>query len=208
MERVLGRFLQLLYTFDHQKAMALFDKLIADEGNFWPIADALLLVCANHQDAKLTVPHGLQTVEAAREMFTVAGPEASLGLLRFVTLYSFSLVKRDWTATYLQGQAAAGKGDPEPVLWEAVASGQPDRAAALVCAGAAQGGLAVASHALLRASLADLGRLAHNFTLAVSYVEAGRALGMPGALVPLANGAPFLATTLRAAGPFKTEEFA
>src|SRR6266511_2083716 len=74
-ERDLGKFLQLLYTYDHAKALALFDSLIQDDANFWPIADALLLVCANHQDAKLTVPHGLQTVEAAREMFAVAGPE-------------------------------------------------------------------------------------------------------------------------------------
>ena len=103
----LAKFLQLLYTFDHAKAMPLFDKLAKDDGNFGPIADALLLVCANHQDPKLTVPHGLQTVEAAREMFAVAGPEASWGLLRFVALYNFSLVKRDWTATYLRGQAPA-----------------------------------------------------------------------------------------------------
>src|SRR3989304_7054106 len=136
-DREFGRFLQLLYRYERRKAMGLFDKLVEDDENFWPIADALLLVCANHQDAKLTVPHGLQTLEAAREMFTVGGTEASPGL----------------------------------------------------------------------PSLADLGRLAHNFTLAVSYVEAGRALGMPGALVPLANGAHFLATTLRSAGPFKPEEF-
>src|SRR3972149_1491714 len=82
MEPDLGRFLQLLYTFEHQKALALFDRLVQDESNFWRIADALLLVCANHQDAKLTVPHGLQTLEAAREMFAVAGPHASLGLPR------------------------------------------------------------------------------------------------------------------------------
>jgi len=206
-ERDLAKFLQLLYTYDHAKALALFDKLIADEANFWTIADALLLVCANHQDAKLTVPHGLQTVEAAREMFTVAGPEASLGLLRFVTLYSFSLVKRDWTATYLEGQAAAVKGDPEPMLWEAITSGQWDRAAALACAIATQSGLAAASHALVSASLADLGRLAHNFTLAASYAEAARELAMPLGLVPLANGARFLATTLRSSRPFRPEAY-
>ncbi|HKZ64026.1 MAG TPA: hypothetical protein VJ400_06250, partial [Thermoplasmata archaeon] len=87
-DREFGRFLQLLYTYEHRKAMGLFDKLVEDDENFWPIADALLLVCANHQDAKLTVPHGLQTLEAAREMFTVGGTEASPGLLRFVVLYS------------------------------------------------------------------------------------------------------------------------
>jgi len=206
-DREFGRFLQLLYTYEHRKAMGLFDKLVEDDENFWPIADALLLVCANHQDAKLTVPHGLQTLEAAREMFTVGGTEASPGLLRFVVLYSFSLIKRDWTATYLQRQASGVKGDPGPALWEAIHAGQPDRAAALACALAAKEGFDAAAHALVRASLADLGRLAHNFTLAVSYVEAGRALGMPGALVPLANGAHFLATTLRSAGPFKPEEF-
>ncbi|HYS70821.1 MAG TPA: hypothetical protein VEM95_00190 [Thermoplasmata archaeon] len=201
------KFLQLLYTYDHAKALALYDSLITDEANFWPIADALLLVCANHQDAKLTVPHGLQTVEAARAMFALAGPEASQGLLRFMTLYSFSLIKRDWTATYLQQQAAVVAGDPEPAFWTAVSSGQPDRAAALACAVATQKGLAAASHALLRASLADLGRLAHNFTLAASYAEAARTLGMPGGLVPLANGAHFLATTLQAARPFRPEAF-
>jgi len=206
-ERDLGKFLQLLYTYDHVRAIALFDDLLHDEGNFWPVADALLVVCANHQDAKLTVPHGLQTVEAAREMFTAAGPEASVGLLRFIALYSFSLIKRDWTATYLQQQAAAVAGDPEPAFWDAVSSGQPDRAAALLCAIATTEGLAGASHALLRASLADLGRLAHNFTLAVSYAEAARALGMPMALVPLANGAHFLATTLQASKPFRPEAY-
>src|SRR3990172_10822661 len=154
MERDLGRFLQLLYTFEHQKAMALFDRLVQDESNFWRIADALLLVCANHHDAKLTVPQGLQTLEAAREMFTVGGTEASPGLLRFVVLYSFSLIKRDWTATYLQRQASGVKGDPGPALWEAIHAGQPDRAAALACALAAQKGFHPAAHALGRAGLA------------------------------------------------------
>jgi len=206
-ERDLAKFLQLLYTYEHQKAMGLFDALVQDEANFWPIADALLLVCANHQDPKLTVPHGLQTMQAARAMFAVAGPEASRGLLRFATLYNFSLIKRDWTATYLERQAAAVTGDVEPALWEAISRGQPDRAAALVAALAVHAGFEAAAHALLRASLADLGRLAHNFTLAVSYAEAGRALGMPGALVPLANGAHFLATTLRASRPFRPEDY-
>ena len=116
-ERDLAKFLQLLYTYEHQKAMGLFDALVQDEANFWPIADALLLVCANHQDPKLTVPHGLQTMQAARAMFAVAGPEASRGLLRFATLYNFSLIKRDWTATYLERQAAAVRpAGPEPTM--------------------------------------------------------------------------------------------
>src|SRR3989337_3673669 len=72
-EREFGRFLQLLYTYEHRKAMGLFDKLVENDENFWAIANALLLVCANHQDAKLTVPHGLQTLQAARERFTVGG---------------------------------------------------------------------------------------------------------------------------------------
>src|SRR6059036_3601135 len=130
-DRDLAKFLQLLYTFEHQKAMALFDQLVRDEENFWRISDALLLVCANHQDPKLTVPHGLQTLEAAREMFAIAGPEASAGLLRFVTRYNFSLIKRDWTVTYLQQQAAAAR-DPGPLFWDAVVRSQPDRAAALL----------------------------------------------------------------------------
>ncbi len=203
----LAKFLQLLYTFEHEKGIAVFDELARDEANFWPIADALLLVCANHQDPKLTVPHGLQTVQAAREMFTVAGPEASRGLLRFIALYNFSLIKRDWTATYLAGQAASVPGDPGPAFWEAVSAGQPDRAAALLCAVATRHGQEAAAHALIRASLADLGRLSHNFTLAVSYAEAARALGMPQALVPLANGAHFLATTLPGRKPFVPEAF-
>ena len=206
-DRDLAKFLQLLYTFEHQKAMVLFDKLVQDEENFWPIADALLLVCANHQDAKLTVPHGLQTLHAAREMFAAAGPEASRGLLRFATLYSFSLIKRDWTATYLEQQAATIPGDPEPTVWNAIVAGQPDRAAALLAAVAVKKGFETAAHALLHASLADLGRLGHNFALAASYAESGRALGMPMALVPLANGAHFLATTLRAATPFRPEPY-
>ncbi|MBI4415395.1 MAG: hypothetical protein HY557_00240 [Euryarchaeota archaeon] len=201
------QFLQLLYTFQHQKAMPLFDRLARDEENFWPIADALLLVCANHQDPKLTVPHGLQTVEASREMFAIAGPEASWGLLRFVTLYNFSLIKRDWTATYLEQQAASVAGDPERLLWDALVAGQPDRAAVLACAIALQDGLDAASHALVRASLADLGRLNHNFTLAVSYVEAARALGLPMALVPLANAAHFLGTVLQSARPLRPEAY-
>src|SRR2546426_7098798 len=144
-DRDLEKFLQLLFTFEHQKAMALFDKLIPDEANFWPIADALLLVCANHQDLKLTVPHGLQTVEAAREMFEVAGPEASRGLLRFIALYSFSLIKRDWTATYLQQQAGVVAGGPKTAFWTAVSSGPPDPGAAPSCAIATEKGLAAAA---------------------------------------------------------------
>ena len=206
-ERDFERFLQLLYTFEHRKAMEVFDRLAKDEANFARIADAVLLVCANHQDPKLTVPHGLQTLEAAREMFAVAGPEASWGLLRFVTLYSFSLIKRDWTATYLEAQAAAVKGDSVTQVWDAVAGGQPDRAAVVACAIAMREGFDAAAHAIVRASLADLGRLFHNFTLAASHVEAGRALGMPMALVPLANGAHFLATTLQSHRPFKHEGF-
>ncbi len=205
MERDLGRFLQLLYTFEHEKAMALFDRLVKDEENFWRIADALVLVCANHQDAKLTVPHGLQTLEAAREMFAVAGPEASMGLLRFVTRYNFSLIKRDWTATYLEKQAAATPHESESPFWDAVLHQQPDRAAVLLCGVAVRDGFDAAAHALVRASLADLGRLAHNFTLAVSYAEAARALGMPMALVPLANGAHFLATAIQAGRPVQSK---
>src|SRR3989304_377962 len=205
MERDLGRFLQLLYTFEHQKAMVLFDQLVEDESNFWRIADALLLVCANHQDAKLTVPHGMQTLEAAREMFAVGGPEASMGLLRFVTRYNFSLIKRDWAVTYLAEQAGATPSDSESLVWDAIVHQQPDRAAVLLCGVAVREGFDAAAHALVRASLADLGRLAHNFTLAVSYAEAAGALGMPMALVPLANGAHFLATAMQAARPMKVE---
>jgi hypothetical protein len=204
-DRDLERFLQLLYTFEHEKAMALFDRLVQDDSNFWRIADALLLVCSNHQDAKLTVPHGLQTLEAAREVFAIAGPEASMGLLRFVTRYNFSLIKRDWTATYLGQQAAATPRDSESLFGDAVLQHQPDRAAALLCGVAVGDGFEAAAHALVRASLADMGRLGHNFTLAVSYAEAGRALGMPMALVPLANGAHFLSTAIQAARPVEPE---
>lgn len=205
--REFEQFLQVLYTFDHRRGMALFDGLAGTEENFWPVADALLLVCANHQDPKLTVPHGLQTVQAAREMFTVAGPEASWGLLRFITLYSFSLVKRDWTATYLQTQGEAAEGDPAGGLWRAISGGNPDRAAGYACAVALRSGVDAAGHALIRASLSDPGRLSHNLTLAVAYAEAARSLGMPGALVPIANGAHFLATTLRGASAFEPEPF-
>lgn len=206
-DRDLAKFLQLLYTYEHAKAMPLFDALVRDEGNFWPIADALLLVAANHQDPNLTVPHGLQTMHAAREMFAVAGPEASLGLLRFAAMYNFSLVKRDWTPSYLERQASQVRGDPEPLLWEAVAGAQPDRAAVLACAVATQRSVEAAGRALIRASLADLGRLYHNVTLAVSYAEAARALGLPMGLVPLANGAHFLATTLASREPFRAEAY-
>jgi len=206
-DRDLAKFLQLLYTFEHQKAMPLFDRLVADDANFGTIADALLLVCANHQDPKLTVPHGLQTVQAAREMFAIAGSEASRGLLRFVALYNFSLIKRDWTATYLQQQAVAAGAPSESDLWVAISSGHPDRAAALACALAAKEGMEAGGHALIRAGLADLGRLGHNFTLAVSYAEAARALGTPAGFVPLANGAHFLATSLQSTRALRPEGF-
>ncbi|HEV8594761.1 MAG TPA: hypothetical protein VGR51_04440, partial [Thermoplasmata archaeon] len=112
-------------------------------------------------------------------------------------------IKRDWTATYLEQQASSVAGNPGPAFWEAVSHQQPDRAAGLLCALALRDGFEAAARALLRASLADLGRLAHNFTLAVSYAEAGRALGMPRALVPLANGAHFLATALQVGRAFE-----
>ncbi|MFA5896967.1 MAG: hypothetical protein WC985_08725, partial [Thermoplasmata archaeon] len=90
----LDRFLSLLPTLEGQKAVQLYDSLIKDPANAGPILQGLLSVVSNHADPQLQTPHGLLTVQSARDLLLFTRPPGGLSLLRFLVLYNFTLHKR------------------------------------------------------------------------------------------------------------------
>src|SRR2546422_1063158 len=56
-------------------------------------------------------------------------------------------------------------------------------------------------HAVLRYTWYDLGKLGHHFALAVSFLEAAQALGLPRGLLPIANLGFFLAESMKGIRP-------
>ena len=185
----LAQFNKALATGRHDRAMPLFDKIVRDDVSARLVLESVLMSVANQNDPSLAVLHGVPTVESAREMIAIARYPACTSLLRFVTLYAFQLVKRRLSAEDVRIHAL--QVSPSPALEtgyaQAVSENQPDAAAAVLGRIALDGGIEAAAHAALRGTLNEIGRLGHNLTLAVSYVEAAKALGVPRGLLPLAN---------------------
>lgn len=201
----LERFLALLPTFEHPKAIKLFDELAKDPANAAPILEELLLVVSNHDDPQLHTPHGTLTVQSARDLLRLTRPPGGLGLLRFLVLYNFSLQKRALApAQALANARGVPPADSEQVraaYRKAIAANLGGQAAALLGRIALDHGIEVAGHLALRTSLDDLGRLGHNLSLALAFVEAASALGLPRGLVPLANLAHVQAVALAGVKP-------
>jgi len=185
----LAQFNELLATGRHDRAMPLFDKLLRDDTSARLLLESVLMSVANHNDPSLAIVHGVPTVEAARELIALAPHPSCRPLLRFVTLYAFGLSKRRLTAEDVRIHARQIEKSPflETGYAQAVTQNQPDAAAAILGRVALDGGIRAAAHAALRLTFGEVGRLGHNLTLAVSYIEAARALHLPRGLLPLAN---------------------
>ena len=199
-DKDLDRFLSLLPTFEGQKAVRLYDALIGDPANAGPVLQGLLAVVSNHADPQLQAPHGLLTVQSARDLLLLTRPPGGLSLLRFLVLYNFTLQKRRLT---LSAAEAAARAVPSASLDElssayrkAVGGGLGEQAAGLLGRIALDSGIPAASHAALRASMDDLGRLGHNLVAATAYVRTAEIIGAPRALVPLENLAHLQAQSL------------
>lgn len=187
----LDRFLALLPTYEHRQGMRLFDGLAKDPANASPILEGLLFVVSNHDDPQLHTPHGLLTVHAAREALLLTRPPLGLGLLRFLVLYNFSLPKRALSPADAEARSrVVPPSDPlamQDAYERAVAGSLGEPAAALLGRIALDHGPEAAARVVLRASFRDLGRLAHNLSLALAYADIAVRLGLPRGLVPLAN---------------------
>lgn len=185
----LAQFNEFLATGRHDRAMPLFDKLLRDDASARLLLESVMMSVANHNDPSLAIVHGVSTVESARELIALAPYPSCKPLLRFVTLYSFGLAKRRLTAEDVRIHAQ--KIEPSPDLEmgyaQAISQNQPDAAAAILGRIAIDGGIRAAAHASLRITFGETGRLGHNVALAVSYIEAARALQLPRGLLPLAN---------------------
>ena len=196
----LDRFLSLLPTLEGQKAVQIYDSLIKDPANAGSILQGLFAVVSNHADPQLQAPHGLLTVQSARDLLLLTRPPGGLSLLRFLVLYSFTLRKRPLSLSVVQASAraipAASLGELALAYRKAVGGGLGDQAASLLGRIALDSGLAAASHVAVRTSLDDLGRLGHNLLSATAYVQTAEILSAPRALVPLWNLAHLQALSL------------
>lgn len=203
----LERLFALLPTFEHQKAIRLFDELAKDPANAAPILHELLAVVSNHDDPQLHTPHGLLTLHAGRELLLLTRPPGGFGLLRFLVLYNFSLQKRSMTASQVESEAravpAASREDMERAYRKVVHDRAGPKAAALLGRLALDCGTEAAAHLAVRASLDDVGRLGHNLAMAVVYSDIAAALGLPRGLVPLANLGRLQATALQGVQPIE-----
>lgn len=196
----LERFLALLPTLEHRRAVPLYDSLIRDPANAGPILEALLYVAASHDDPQLHTPHGLLTVWSARDLLRLTRPPGGLSLLRFLVLYNFTLRKNPLHPAQAEAAAraipAARPDELAAAYRRAIGGGLGDQAGALLSRVALDEGLAVANRLAIRTALDELGRLGHNLVMAVAYVETAEAVGMPRALVPLCSLARIQALAL------------
>jgi len=187
------RFLDSLGTYDHQQGMRLFDAAVKDAGTARSALLGILLNAANQHDENPVTPHAVPTAFSGLEAFSLAGWPASLPVIRFLALYSFTLRKRDWSPAALERLAGSVRVVPGAKLADALAramgGGKPQEAAAVAVVLAKREGLPAAGNALVSASLGDVGRLQHNLALAVAYAETAEALGDPAGIVAVANGA-------------------
>ncbi len=185
----LAQFNEHLAMGRHERAMPLFDKIVQDDLSARLVLESVLMSVANHNDPNLAVLHGVQTVDSARRLIALAPFPAGRPLLRFVTLYAFSLLKRRLTAEDVRIHALkVPKVSANDIAFaEAVAHSQQDLAAAILGRIALDAGVEAAGRAAIRLAVGDIGRLGHNLALTVSYVEAAQSLGLPRGLLPLAN---------------------
>src|SRR3989442_204434 len=93
-----SQFNELLVTGQHVKGMRLFDEVSKDPALCGLVLDSIVMSNSNQSDPSLHTPHGLPTTNAARAMLAISGFPAGVPLLRFITLYSFSLRKRGLSA--------------------------------------------------------------------------------------------------------------
>src|SRR2546422_8508131 len=121
----ISQFNEFLHTGQHVKAMRLFDDVSKDPALCSLVLDAVVMSNSNQHDPQLHTPHGLQTTNAARAMLAVSGFPAGVPLLRFITLYSFSLRKRGLSAEDVRIKARTLPALPDPVaaLYTALSSG-------------------------------------------------------------------------------------
>jgi hypothetical protein len=207
----LDRLFTRLPTFDHENGIRLFDDLAKDPANAAPILQELLLVASNHDDPQLHTPHGLLTVQAGRDLLRLTRPPGGLGLLRFLVLYNFSLQKRAVTPAAAAANAravpAASRDEMERAYRKVVHDKAGAKAAALLGRIALDDGIGAAAHLAIRASLDDLGRLGHNFAMAVGYADVAAILGLPRGLVPLANLGHVQAVSLQGVEPAEIPAF-
>ena len=194
---------ELLVTGQHAKAMRLFDAISKDPVLCGLVLDSVLMSNSNQHDPQLTAPHGLQTTNAARGMLAISGFPAGVPLLRFVTLYSFSLRKRNLIAEDVRIRAKGLPPVPDPTgsLHAAFEAGDLPVAGALLARIALDQGLPAAAHAALQSTLSDIGKLGHHLAIAVSFLEAAQALGLPRGLLPIANLGFYVAEAMKGTRP-------
>ncbi len=187
----LERLLALLHTPNHQEAVPLFDRLIKDPGSAGPILLGLVYSASNHDDPQLHTPHGLLTLVAGRDLLRLTRPPGGLGLLRFLLLYNFTLMRRPFAAPTA---VAMSRAVPPATVEElslayrkAVGGGLGDQAASVLGRLTLDAGVETAAGLAVRTALADIGRLGHNLATAAAYVEAAESIGGERALVPLMN---------------------
>ncbi len=207
----LERLLALLPTADHKAAVPLFDKVIQDPGTAGSILLELVAAASNHDDPQLHTPHGLLTTVAGRDLLRLTRPPGGLGLLRFLVLYNFTLMRRPFSEPAATAMARsvppASVEELTAAYGKAVAGGLGEQAASVMGRLAMDAGVEAAAHLALRTSLADLGRLGHNLVTAVSYVEAAESLGRGRDLVPLLNLARLQAFSLQGTRPAEIPEY-
>jgi len=129
------RFLDSLGTYDHQQGMRLFDAAVKDAGTARSALLGILLNAANQHDENPVTPHAVPTAFSGLEAFSRAGWPASLPVIRFLALYSFTLRKRDWSPAALERLAGSVRVVPGAKLADALAramgGGKPQEAAAV-----------------------------------------------------------------------------
>ncbi|HEY7588426.1 MAG TPA: hypothetical protein VIB49_06755 [Thermoplasmata archaeon] len=203
--RDLERFISLLPTLEHRRAVPLYDSLIKDPLNAGPILDALLYTASSHDDPQLHTPHGLLTAWSARELLGLTRPPGGLPLLRFLVLYNFSLKKSPLKPSQAEAAAqAVPRADLEELSLayrRALEKNLASQAGALLSRVALDHGLQAAGHLAVRASLDDLGRLGHNLVMAIAYVQTAEAVGLPRAFLPLMSLARVQASALSRVPP-------
>src|SRR2546428_10061791 len=110
-----SQFNELLVTGQHVKGMRLFDEVSKDPALCGLVLDSVVMSNSNQSDPSLHTPHGLPTTNAARAMLAISGFPAGVPLLRFITLYSFSLRKRALSAEDVRIKARTLPPLPDPV---------------------------------------------------------------------------------------------
>jgi len=203
----LERFLALLPTSDHKRALPLYEDVVRDMSTVGPILQELLWVMSNHDDPQVHTPHALLTAVAARDLLRLTRPPGGLPLLRFLVRYNFSLPRRSFSPA--QADAAVRSVPPSSLdegtlaYSRAVYGRLAEQAGILLARIAIDHGVEAAGHLAVRTAFADLGRLGHNLVTALAHVEAAEALEPPKRFVPLVNLGRLQALHLAGAEPPK-----